>query len=141
MRPAGSETQQGVSMREVATVSTQYGDLLGEIALDGNEGPFLNELARKAGAPEGYYPIGLRFYTEQLGSGPGQISLLLVSEDVAKAAGGSLTDYLAQADTIRAFPHEIPVAAADVVPLIKRVCVLVTLRTLHGKKIELERGR
>ncbi len=39
--------------------STKYGDLKGTISVDGFEGPFLDELSKKANIPEGYIPIGL----------------------------------------------------------------------------------
>lgn len=47
--------------------STKYGDLKGTISIDGFEGPFLEELSKKANIPEGYIPVGLTCYLGKSG--------------------------------------------------------------------------
>jgi hypothetical protein len=46
-------------MEQPFVASTKYGDLKGTISIDGFEGPFLDELSKKANIPEGYIPVGL----------------------------------------------------------------------------------
>jgi len=54
-------------MKEEIKASVQYGDLLGQVACDGHEGPFLHKLAERAGIPDGYSPIAASVYTGEGG--------------------------------------------------------------------------
>ena len=54
-------------MEQPFVASTKYGDLKGTISVDGFEGPFLNELGKKANIPEGYMPVGLTCYLGKSG--------------------------------------------------------------------------
>ena len=54
-------------MEQPFVASTKYGDLKGTISVDGFEGPFLDELSKKANIPEGYIPVGLTCYLGKSG--------------------------------------------------------------------------
>jgi hypothetical protein len=56
------------TMERPFVASTKYGDLKGTISVDGFEGPFLEELRKKANIPEGYTPVGLTCHLGKSGT-------------------------------------------------------------------------
>jgi hypothetical protein len=56
------------TMERPFVASTKYGDLKGTVSVDGFEGPFLDELSKKANIPEGYIPVGLTFHLGKTGT-------------------------------------------------------------------------
>jgi len=112
--------------------STKYGDLKGTISVDGFEGPFLDELGKKANIPEGYIPVGLTCHLGKTGDyDQGVREEFIRFSLVATRAGRSNFDEVCRDATafgtmyVSSFDLD-GLKAEEVLALIKRVDIKLT---------------
>jgi len=128
-------------MSEPAVASTQYCDLQGTVSIDGHDGPFLLDLARRSKMPKGYFPIGLSIYggaplTVDGDSKNWRICVLAVDADIG-GADGSLLDYARTVESVPAFRFSVEISMQELLSLMKRLDIVALYKGLGGKPVKI----
>jgi hypothetical protein len=117
-------------MSEIARAETQYGDLSGDVQIDGHDGVFLQQLfARVENRPAGYSPVGLLFYAERMLDPTESPIVSILAADLSET---SLTfqEYLDHARSnnseIPVFEFVVEISFVELLTLIKRLSVFVS---------------
>ena len=119
--------------------STQYGDLRGEVAIDGYSGPPLSEMSELVNVPEEYFPIGFYLFGGE-GTFPAGTILLSVAA-VEKAEYGKSVDEISKnvkGDKIHARAYSEQVKFEDIFKHIKRLHLTAISRAFKDVMIEYE---
>jgi len=120
-------------MERTFVASTKYGDLKGTISVDGFEGPFLDELSKKANIPEGYIPVGLTCHLgksggHEHGAGKEFITFSLVATRAGRTTFDEVCKEAAAAGKMDVFSFDLKgVKTKEVLAFIKRA----DIRLIH----------
>jgi|GEM_PF-3440756 len=126
-------------MTEKFEATATYNDLLGDIAIDGYEGPFLLELARMTNMPSSYWPIGFSIYSPKIDSN-GNIKITIVAIRHAQA-GNSMDEvikYFKENESITVHPYYCKIGLAELYKLMKRLSITVLDRKFHEYNIRVD---
>jgi hypothetical protein len=119
-------------MSEHAIASTEYGDLVGTVSIDGRQGHSLWRLRDRAvGIPADYEPIGVRIAATATTF---QVRLLAVDRDMIEAAG-SLKAWAAEPGKVIAFEFPVEVSAAELLGLLYCFNLVATVKAVPGEKV------
>ena len=130
-------------MATEARAAVQYGDMRGTISIDGWDG--IAAVSLGAGVPKGYWPIGLEIYGQPNRKGGDldpTIYLLAVDCEVVGGIGPEfVSKYAKETETIPVFQFPTKLKMVDLLPLIKRLSIVLQDKTVRDTPLMITEPR
>lgn len=119
-------------MQKPVSANTQHGDFVGTISIDGHQGAYAFDLAKKTEMPETFFPVGFKAF-----KGPsGEWKFYLYAVDV-EVAGSDVEEILkySQANTLSVEEFEVDMTSEELLHMSKQISLSVKVAGL--KEIDL----